>query len=296
MSAARAGARRRPPVPSARPGHSPVPGHRRSEPTEGSTKPILVVRKVSAVLDVFTGEQSGLALKDIADATGFPTSTCARILYTLVDQGILERRGDEYRIGLAVLRWAGAALRAFDLVGLLTPIIERLRDVTGETAAVYVRQGTTRTCVAVAASRESVIWQCRVGLTTPLHVGSGGRAILAFDEEALRAVRDPGYDWVRFTDETVTSIEDLDEALALVRATGVAVSHEELDSGVAGVSGAVFGSAGEVLCSIGVSGPAQRFTAGDVERYVPCVLDAVGEASKLMGGELPVGSTQEGRP
>jgi len=269
-------------------------GRKRPEPGEASAKPILVVRKVALVLDAFTGERSGLALKDISDATGFPTSTCARILYTLVDCGILERRGDEYRIGLTVLRWAGAALRAFDLVDLLTPIIERLRDATGETAAIYVRQGTTRTCIAVAASRESVIWQGHVGLTTPLHVGSGGRAILAFDEEALRAVRDPSYQWVRFTDETVRSLSALDKTLASVRSTGVAVSHQELDSGVAGVSGAVFGTAGEVLCSIGVSGPAQRFTEADVARYVPDVLQAAGDATRLMGGEPHGAARKEG--
>lgn len=260
----------------------------RLEPGGGLTKPILTVRKVAAVLDVFTGERPGLALKDVTNATGFPTSTCARILYTLVDCGILERRGDEYRIGLRVLRWAGAALRGFDLVGLITPIMDRLRDITGETAAVYLRQGSTRTCVAVAPSRESVIWQCRVGLTTPLHIGSGGRAILAFDNDALQTVRDPGYGWVRFTDETVGSLRDLDEALERVRATGVAVSHQELDAGVAGVSSVVMGSAGEVLCAIGVNGPAQRFTDEDVARYVPSVLEAAREASKLMGGEFPV--------
>ncbi|MGH3320963.1 MAG: IclR family transcriptional regulator [Streptosporangiaceae bacterium] len=261
------------------------------------TKPILVLQKARALLDVFAPDSPELTLPEIRQATGLPASTCTRLVHNLVREGLLERQADRYRVGATVLRWAGPALRALDLVKLLTPLLEGLRDSTGESAAVYRRQGTRRVCVAVAPTRRSVIWQLHVGLTTPLHVGSGGRAILAFDAAAAEAVL--AAERESFTPYTVTEADRLRRVLAETRATGVAVSYQELDQDVGGVSAPVFGLGGQVVAALGVAGPAQRFQREQVDGYAPAVLDAAREASRLMGGEFPTTNarhTPEGDP
>lgn len=240
---------------------------------KGSVKPTLVLRKALDVLDAFTVATPELTLAEIRAAVELPATTCGRLVGNLTAEGVLERVQDRYRIGLGVLRWSAVALHGLGLVDRLTPIIRALRDRTGESAAVFVPQDLTRTCVAVAPTRHSVIWQLQVGMSTPLHVGSGGRAILAFDPGAV--------------DRTLARGRDADrlrEALAGTRDTGLAISIEELDSGVAGVSAPVFAPGG-VVASIGVAGPVQRFSQADIDKYCPAVLDAGRDATQQLGGE-----------
>lgn len=257
-------------------------------PTVGEgTKPVLVLQKAVRVLDAFTGPSPELTLGEIREATGYPASTCARLVHNLVREGLLVRTGDGYRIGVAVLRWSAAALQGLDLVAVVTPLLEQLRDATGESAALFVRQGLRRSCVAVAPTRHTVIWQLHVGLSTPLHVGSGGRALLAFDEGALDDVLRAPLEG--FTAHTITDPDALRRVLAETRRTGVARSDQELDRDVAGVSAPVFGPAG-VLAAVGVAGPAQRFGPEHGAGHAAAVLDTARAASRLMGGEFPATS------
>ncbi len=249
-------------------------------------KPILVLDKACTVLDAFNASYPELTLKQIREHCGFPASTTSRLVHNLLNQGLLDRSGDFYRVGSRVLTWSESARRALDVVALLTQTIERLRDSTGESAALYQRRGLQRVCVAVAPTRKAVIWQLHVGLTTPIHVGSGGRALLAFDPELIDAVRCHALE--SYTTHTLADPVSLDRGLAETRHSGVAVSFEELASDVAGVSAPVLGAGGNVVAALGVAGPAHRFQPEDTHRYVPAVLEAGREASSVMGGEFPV--------
>jgi DNA-binding IclR family transcriptional regulator len=247
-------------------------------------KPILVLQKVRRVLDAFTGSSPELTLAEIRQATEYPASTCTRLVHNLVREGLLVRTGDTYRIGVTVLRWSAAAVRGLDLVATVTPLLEQLRDDTGESAALFVRQGPMRTCVAVVATRHPIIWQLHVGLSTPLHAGSGGRALLAFDEAAISDVLAAPLEG--FTARTITDARVLCRILADTRRSGVACSDQEWDRDVAGVSAPVFGPTG-VVAALGVAGPSQRFGPEHVPGYARAVLATARAASRLMGGEFP---------
>jgi DNA-binding IclR family transcriptional regulator len=249
-----------------------------------SAKPTLVLQKALDVLDAFTLTAPELTVSEIRESVGLPATTCGRLVGNLVDEGLLDRTGDRYRISLGVLRWSAVALRGLGLADRLHPVIDRLRDRTGESAAVFVPQALNRTCVAVAPTRHSVIWQLQVGMSTPLHIGSGGRAILAFDPDAvartMAATRDA------LTDHTLVDANRLLDALAATRETGLAISNQELDKGVAGVSAPVFAPGTGAVAAIGVAGPVQRFTEADIADYCPAVLDAARVATRQLGGEF----------
>lgn len=261
-----------------------VKGPARAQGNGRAAKPTLVLRKVLDVLDAFSLTAPELTLSQIRSAAGLPATTCGRLVGNLADEGLLDRVGDRYRISLSVLRWSAVALRGLGVVDRLTPVIEELRDRTGESGAIFVPQALNRTCVAVAPTRHSVIWQLQVGMSTPLHVGSGGRAILAFDpdaiEETLTSAR------AAPTDHTLVDADRLAEALGATRKTGLAISTQELDWGVAGVSAPVFGPTGGVVASVGVAGPVQRFTEADIAGYCPVVLHAARVATRYLGGEF----------
>ncbi|MBB5167553.1 helix-turn-helix domain-containing protein [Mycobacterium sp. AZCC_0083] len=77
-------------------------------------KPLLVLSKISGILDAFSLARPVLTLSELRYATGFPTSTVQRLVANLVAEGFLERDEDRYRIGAKMAYWAEAVIDFVD--------------------------------------------------------------------------------------------------------------------------------------------------------------------------------------
>ena len=116
-----------------------------------------MLRKVSEILNCFSIEFPEPTLQQIVRETGLPPSTCQRLVQNMVREGFLDRDGDRYRIGLRLVQWATPGTFGLDVVRLVHPFLQELRDRTGETACLYMRDGAFRTVVAVAETRHVVM-------------------------------------------------------------------------------------------------------------------------------------------
>ncbi|MFF2186240.1 IclR family transcriptional regulator [Streptomyces sp. NPDC058155] len=247
----------------------------------GGTAPLLVLQKIRQILECFTIEQPELNLQQITKATGLPASTCQRLVNNLMREGFLDRSEDTYRIGLALVRWAAPGTFGLDMVQLTRPALNKLRDATGESACLYVRDGAFRTVVSLAETRHVVMRLFMVGMVMSLHAGSAGKVFMAFDPSARRAAVSHGL--TRHTSRTVVDIDDLDQQLEEIRRSGFSATFEERDFGAASISAPVFGSSGELVAAIGIGAPTQRLTSADVSRFAPLVIAAGEEASRHLG-------------
>jgi IclR family transcriptional regulator, acetate operon repressor len=238
---------------------------------------ILVLAKMRAVLDAFTPEQPELTISDLVARTGLPTSTCTRIVRNLSFDGILERVGDSYRIGIAVVRWARLAIEGRDLISVTTPVLTRLRDETGETVQLCVRDGRFTVVTAAVASTHRIARQLRVGEVSYVHAGSVGKTFLAFDPGALAAIENEPIE--AFTENTIVDLAKLAEEAAEIRKAGYAVSFGERSPGAAGISAPILDRTGKAIAVVGISGPFSRITPDTVDRYVDAVRAAAQEIS-----------------
>lgn len=245
------------------------------------TAQILVLTKFRRILECFTVTTPALSLPELTQATGLPPSTCRRLVRTLVDEGFLERHADGYRIGLALVRCAAPGQRRLDLVQIASPVLRELRDNTGETACLYVRDRAFRTVVALAETHNVVVRIFTVGMVTVLHAGSAGKVFMAFDPAARRAAVHHGL--TRETPQTLVDIDDIDRELAVIRSTGFAASFEERDQGAASVSAPVFGPGTDLVAVVGIVAPIQRLTQEQVPTVVPAVLAAAAASSRKLG-------------
>jgi IclR family acetate operon transcriptional repressor len=243
--------------------------------------PILVLQKVRQVLECFAIDSPTMTLQQITRATGLPASTCQRLVLNLVREGFLDRDEDGYRIGLGLVRWAAPGTFGLDLVQLTRPSLQRLRDETGETACLYVRNGAYRTVVSIAEARHVVIRLFMVGMVMVLHAGSAGKVFMAFDPTARNAAVSHGL--TRETPRTVTDIDLLDQHLKEIRKLGYSATFEERDNGAASISAPVFGLSGELVAVIGIGAPTQRLTPGAVPELAPLVVAAAQDASERLG-------------
>ena len=232
---------------------------------------ILVLSKARTILDAFSEGDSELTLQALTTRSGIPPTTCLRLVRNLVHEGFLERTGDRYRMGMSIVRWAAYALDGRDLVVSARPILEQLRDETGESAHLCVRQGGFRVMVAVAESRHSVLRLLRVGEVVPLHVGSTGKVFLAFDDAA--PIPDVA-SLVAYTAQTRVDLELLKADVEKIRALGYAMSFEERDVGAVGITAPIFDHRRSMVGAIGLSGPIQRLDLRRANDLVPSVCAA----------------------
>lgn len=245
-----------------------------------SRKPVLVLRKVRQVLDTFTPDTPQLSAREVQVRTGLPATTCLRLLQALVEQGFLDRHGDRYRPGVALLGWARVATDGLDLVSVAAPVLGWLRDATGESAYLFVRHGTRHTCVAVEQTPHTVIHVLRVGQVLPLHAGSAGRVFLAFDPAAppLEELPLPA-----FTEHTITDVGRLREAVDRTRREGYAVTIEERSTGAASLSAPVLDSGRQLVAVLGIASPVQRFGEDLIPGHIAHVTRAAAELSRRLG-------------
>lgn len=257
----------------------------RSESPSKPQNALLVLGKISAILDAFSLRQPVLTLADLRQATGMPTSTVQRLVANLVSQGFLDREGDAYRIGLKMAYWAAPATRGKEILDVITPLLADLRDATGETACLFRTEQHYRVCVGIAETRHALRREMHLGKILPLHAGSAGRVLLAWDSELLREVLENPLEPI--TDMTITRTEDLEEVVARTRADGFAITTDERESGSSGLSAPVFDAAAGLVAAVSISGPALRMPREVCEGWVETLLDAAERMTRLIGGRFP---------
>jgi DNA-binding IclR family transcriptional regulator len=139
-----------------------------------------------------------------------------------------------------VLAWAGAVSSGLRLAEAARPVLEALRDETGESAQLFVRDGDSRLCVAASERPSGLRDTVPVGAVLPIDRGSGGKVLLAYAAEPV-----PG--------RGVNLAE-----LETIRRRGWAASVAEREEGVCSVSAPVLDSAGRIHAALGISGPINR--------------------------------------
>jgi len=209
--------------------------------------------------------ESPATLADLVARTGLPRATAHRLAVALEGHRLVERTESGV--------WTtGAGLRELsrggpDLAELAERHLVTLRDVSGESAQFYVRDGASRVCVAAAERAHGLRDTVPVGARLPLTAGSAAHALLAFapaDEVT------PLLPSASFTARTLLD----------VRRRGWAHSVAEREAGVASLSAPVRDGAGGVLGAVSISGPVERLGRRPSPEVIGAVLDAASAISR----------------
>ncbi|WP_104175085.1 IclR family transcriptional regulator [Arthrobacter sp. Y81] len=252
---------------------------------KSNSNTLLVLAKISSILDAFSLSRPVLTLSDIREATGMPNSTVQRLVTNLTSQGFLDREEDAYRIGMRMAFWAAPATRGMEVLDVLSPALKALRDTTGETTCFFKAEQHYRVCVAIAETRHALRREMHLGKLLPLHAGSAGRVLLAWDEDLMDAVlRDP---LESITESTITSSEDLEAAVKTTRRNGFAITVGEREDGASGLSAPVFDSAAGLVGALTISGPTLRMPLETCEAWVEPLLATAEHMTRLIGGRFP---------
>ncbi|HEY4452138.1 MAG TPA: IclR family transcriptional regulator [Solirubrobacteraceae bacterium] len=246
------------------------------------SKRVLVLEKAWQILSLFSVETPEHDMREIRSATGLPATTCSRIVRSLTGAGLLVQSDDSFRIGLAVVAWADAALAGLDVLDAVRPVLSALRDETGETAGFFVRHGQHRVCLAFAESQHPLGRRLSLGHLLPLNVGAPGRVLLAFDEQAVQEMRTSPLP--KFTDATIDTWPELETVLAKVRRDGYSHSNGEWSLELAGLAVPVMADERGLLGAIALSTPVSRLPRSRVGSMLNALKQSANDVTRALSG------------
>jgi DNA-binding IclR family transcriptional regulator len=240
------------------------------------------VDRAITILEVLA--RSGEAgVTEIAAGLGVHKSTAFRLVTTLEAHRLVEQAGDrgKYRLGVGLLRLAGATTARLDLVQEARPICRALAAETGETVNIAVLSESSALYLDQAAGSSALQPHNWVGQHIPLHATSNGKVLLSgLDQVALDEVLGK---LSRYTPLTITGKAELRAELDRVRERGYAVAVDELEVGLTAAAAPIRNAHGDVVASMSVSGPTFRLTEERVVEVVPQLLEAALEVSHRLG-------------
>ena len=238
-----------------------------------STSGVGVLDKAAQVLTAL--EQGPTTLAGLVTATGLARPTAHRLAVALEHHRLVSRDlQGRFVLGPRLTELAAAAGED-RLLATAGPVLARLRDITGESAQLFRRQGDFRICAAAAERPSGLRDTIPVGTQLTMNAGSAAQVLLAWEdpERIQRGLSHASFSAV---------------ALSTVRRRGWAQSVAEREAGVASVSAPVRSPAGKVIAAVSVSGPIERLSRQPGRLHAPAVMAAAERLSEVLrrsGGE-----------
>lgn len=220
---------------------------------------------------------------EIAGELGVHKSTAFRLVATLEAHDFVEQTEDrgKYRLGMGLVRLAGAGTARLDVVREARPFSRRLAADCGETVNIAVLADRSALYVDQVSGGSGLQSHNWVGQRVPLHATSNGKVLLS---ELSAAEVDGLVGRLRpYTERTITTRSALHRELETVRDQGYAAAADELEWGLTAIAVPLRSAHGEVVASMSVSGPSLRVTEDRVPLLVPVLTEAADAVSGRLG-------------
>ena len=219
------------------------------------------VQSIQRAFDVLGALVDGpLGVTEVAERSGLPKSTAARMLSTLTAEGAVEQVPGEtsYRLGPRLVTLAAGLTPTRSIAAIARPTLEELAAASGEAAGLSVADGDLVHYIDQVATPNPVSVRDWTGSRAPLHAVSSGQVLLAFRMPAAVAhyLARP---LEGFTPRTLTDPDAVRERLHAIRRTGYAWAIEEFDEGISSVAAPIADASGEVVAALHLHGPSYRF-------------------------------------
>jgi Transcriptional regulator len=239
--------------------------------------------RVLRIFELLTENPQGLTLGDVTDQLGYPKSSAFALLTTMAARGFLDHDPTSRRYRAGIRLWqAGQAFQTVPaLEQVAVPYLEQLRDRVNETAQLAVLDGVENVYIAKVDSRQPLRLESRVGARLPAYATGIGKALLSgLRDEEIRA-RFADVEMLPHTDQTITDVDALVDAVGEVRRRGWATDTSEYTPGVFCIAAPVSDRDG-VVAAISVSLPEVRQSAA----FVLEVSEAVQEQARALSRRL----------
>jgi IclR family KDG regulon transcriptional repressor len=243
------------------------------------------------LLKLFAGAENGLSPTAVAKLSHLPVSTVHRFLMNLETSGFLHSdSAGVYHLGIACITLGHAACGKLDVRRASLPYLQELNRQTRETVHLTVRNALSAVYVEKLDSLEPLRIHSRIGASVPLHCTAVGKILLAYLPAAEQAAVLNELVLRRFTENTVSNLQELQTQLARVRKDGFACDLEEHEPHIRCVAAPIWDHTGAVNASLSITGPAVRMATARIKQIASLISAAGRKISLELGYVESAGS------
>ncbi|WP_049986153.1 IclR family transcriptional regulator [Halobellus rufus] len=231
-------------------------------------------------------EKDGAGVSELAEHLDRSKATIHSHLTTLADNEFVVKRDDSYEISLRFVDIGEYAKSQVDIYEVTKKELERLAEETGEVAQFMVEEHGRGVYLHKASGKNAIQTASYVGNRKYLHCTALGKAILSqLPEERVEQIIDR-HGLPQRTENTVSTREELFDALETVRREGVAYDDEEVLQGLRCVAAPIKHANGDLHGAISISGPTSRFKGDRFHEELPEVVQGAANIIEVNATQL----------
>ena len=234
------------------------------------------------LLGEFNRDTRVIGAPEFARRLGLPRSTVFRLLSTLEAMGFVERSGNDYRLGVAVLRLGFEYIASLELTELGQPLLQRLCDEIRYPVNIVVRDGRFIVYVAKVTPPTPFASAVRVGTRLPAHGTVLGRILLEdLTLAELRALY-PEEHLEEFSTNTPKTVLELFDMVEKDRGRGYVLGEGFFESSISTIAAPVRDHTGHIVAALGATIPSAHIEPDRIDGLVTRVRAAADELSGLL--------------
>jgi IclR family pca regulon transcriptional regulator len=250
-----------------------------------------------SVIRAFGEDSPELTLSQVAKRTGLARTASRRFLLTLRELGYVRLNGRLFSLSPKILELGYSFLSSLPLSDLAVPYMKRLVEQIQESCSISVLDGDDVVYVARVPMNRIMSVQIHVGSRLPAYATSMGRVFLAYSDRDWLDSYLERTEITEFTAHTVRNIEQLIDALELVRVQGYSMVNQELELGLRSIAVPIWDGAGtRVIAAMNISAHAsQRNEEFLINHALPALLTASRDIRATLGDSSGQGIGNSGR-
>jgi DNA-binding IclR family transcriptional regulator len=225
------------------------PAARRASEAKAKAPPLRGMARSFAVLEYLAVTPGRVV--DVTRGLGLPWATVHRTIIQLERAGFLQRdqKTNHYQIGPRLWHTGSSYLANHRVLKAAMPYLGQLQEAEGIVVQITERIGNNAVAIYSAQRLAEDITKAHYGYHFPLHAGSKGQVLLAFEspdfvDAYLRR------DLERLTSETITDPAVLRAELQKIRRAGMALTVADVQPFTGSMSAPIRDASGKVIASL----------------------------------------------
>lgn len=246
------------------------------------------VEKAMAIIEYMAKCGKPMKLFEMSNELGINQSTLLRFLLTLENNGYVAQEMDTSRYFLTmklckVANMISGTVRISDIV---LPHIRKISETLNQSVSCAIeKDGVIVYVETVRGPQEILSSTRRIGSISPMHCTDIGKLILSdkkekeIDEILLKS------GMTAYTENTLTTKQQLFQELNIIRSQGYAIDNEECEMGAKSVAVPIRDYTGRIIAGISVTGFVFNITTDFIIENIDYLISEANEVSLKLGYE-----------
>ena len=242
--------------------------------------------RVPMLLEQMARARHPQTLSQLALRLRIPKTSLMRILASLAEAGYVLKLPDHrgYVLGPRAARLTLTFLATQEFSRSARAVLADVVRATGETCNLNALEGQQMRYLERVETTQRLRLTMAAGDLVPLHCTASGKLALGMmtPQRRERVLRNLAMH--RYTPQTITDRQALEQELASVAKDPIGVDREEFVQGMVAVAVPVLNDKGAMIAALACHGPTARISMADLHKHLPLMRRAAGDAARVLGG------------